>query len=526
MVEGGHRGGALNLAARLCSIARAGEVLVSESVVHLAGRVDEIDYRHRGRAALKGFREPVRYYQAWFPLDLPPEPTQTRRTSHGWWTVAAVASLVAVGSLAALVVYKRSGSMDSSLPPNAVANVDTKSGKPLSLTQFRGSPTSLAVGMGYTWAADPAGSRIAGIQADGHRLVFVGSGGGGGVTGIAVAAGSLWAVHGDNGTIVGIDPTPLTTIGSPLRVGAGASAIVGNGDQLWVANTDDGTIQRVDATRSRVEAPIPVGSQPSAIAVGLGSVWVLDPANGALVRIDPASGETLTTTPVTVGSAAIAAGHGMVWVADPSSDTVIRYDADAGALRTVAVAGGPPTIAVIPGEVWAGTTNGRLVRIEPDSLRVVDSRSIGSPVAALTGTDSSLWVATAPSPAQHRGGTLHVAAEAFDSVDPALAFGVPQATVANLLTNDGLIAFRHVGGAAGSLLVPDLATAIPKPTDDGRTYRFVLRRGLTYSNGTPVRASDVRRGMERTLTQTPSEGTLGGSTFLSSLVGAGACTPG
>ena len=153
VVEGGHRGGALNLAARLCSIARAGEVLVSESVVHLAGRVDEIDYRHRGRAALKGFREPVRYYQAWFPLDLPPEPTQTRRTSHSWWTVAAVASLVAVGSLATLVVYKRSGGIDSSLPPNAVANVDTKSGKPLSLTQFRGSPTSLAVGMGYTWAA-------------------------------------------------------------------------------------------------------------------------------------------------------------------------------------------------------------------------------------------------------------------------------------------------------------------------------------------------------------------------------------
>ena len=105
-------------------------------------------------------------------------------------------------------------------------------------------------------------------------------------------------------------------------------------------------------------------------------------------------------------------------------------------------------------------------------------------------------------------------------MDPALAFGVTQATVANHLTNDGLVAFRHVGGAAGSLLVPDLATAIPQPTDDGRTYRFVLRRGLTYSNGTPVRASDVRRGMERALTQNGAESTLGGSTFLSSLVGA------
>ena len=55
-VEGGYRGGPLNLAARLCSMAAAGEVLVSEGIVHLARRVDEMTYVDRGRVELKGLR--------------------------------------------------------------------------------------------------------------------------------------------------------------------------------------------------------------------------------------------------------------------------------------------------------------------------------------------------------------------------------------------------------------------------------------------------------------------------------------
>ena len=53
-VAGGYRGGALNLAARLCSIAGPGEVLVSEGIVHLARHVDEMSYVDRGRVELKG----------------------------------------------------------------------------------------------------------------------------------------------------------------------------------------------------------------------------------------------------------------------------------------------------------------------------------------------------------------------------------------------------------------------------------------------------------------------------------------
>jgi class 3 adenylate cyclase len=59
-VEGGYRGAALNLAARLCGLAGPNEILVSEVVVHLARRVDGLSYRPWGLAELKGFDAPVR----------------------------------------------------------------------------------------------------------------------------------------------------------------------------------------------------------------------------------------------------------------------------------------------------------------------------------------------------------------------------------------------------------------------------------------------------------------------------------
>jgi WD40 repeat protein/class 3 adenylate cyclase len=58
-VDGGYRGGALNLAARLCSIADAGEILASRELAHLARKVDGVKYVERGAIRLKGLDEPV-----------------------------------------------------------------------------------------------------------------------------------------------------------------------------------------------------------------------------------------------------------------------------------------------------------------------------------------------------------------------------------------------------------------------------------------------------------------------------------
>lgn len=103
------------------------------------------------------------------------------------------------------------------------------------------------------------------------------------------------------------------------------------------------------------------------------------------------------------------------------------------------------------------------------------------------------------------------------SLDPAWTYSPSTDTVLGL-TNDGLVGFRRAGGAAGDELVPDLATSMPVTTDGGRTWTATLRRGILYSTGQPVRASDVRRALERDF-RLRSDGLFA----LRKLVGASGC---
>lgn len=62
---------ALNLAARLCSLAAPGEILASREVIHLARAVDGVTYVERGEARLKGLTEPSSSY-GWSPRRMTP----------------------------------------------------------------------------------------------------------------------------------------------------------------------------------------------------------------------------------------------------------------------------------------------------------------------------------------------------------------------------------------------------------------------------------------------------------------------
>jgi WD40 repeat protein/class 3 adenylate cyclase len=79
-VEDGFRGGALNLAARLCSRAQAGEVLASAELVSLAGAVEGIAFRALEPLELKGLEGPVPVTQVLQRQPLP-EPGAARPAS-------------------------------------------------------------------------------------------------------------------------------------------------------------------------------------------------------------------------------------------------------------------------------------------------------------------------------------------------------------------------------------------------------------------------------------------------------------
>lgn len=83
-VRGGYRGGALNLAARLCSIAAAGEILATETATGLARRTEGLVFVGRGQVTLKGLAQPVRVLQIGREGELPDElpPLQPLLATH------------------------------------------------------------------------------------------------------------------------------------------------------------------------------------------------------------------------------------------------------------------------------------------------------------------------------------------------------------------------------------------------------------------------------------------------------------
>ena len=84
------------------------------------------------------------------------------------------------------------------------------------------------------------------------------------------------------------------------------------------------------------------------------------------------------------------------------------------------------------------------------------------------------------------------------SLDPSIDF-TTQGGEVHWLTYLGPYSFAHASGTAGTAIIPSVATGMPTISDGGKTYTFTIRKGLTYSDGSPVKASDLTFAIERDL---------------------------
>jgi peptide/nickel transport system substrate-binding protein len=136
-------------------------------------------------------------------------------------------------------------------------------------------------------------------------------------------------------------------------------------------------------------------------------------------------------------------------------------------------------------------------------------------LAACGGGGSSSGGVTTGDSGGHEGGTLLGAYAGFpDYLDPALSHTV-EGWTATYDTYIPLLTFAHASGEAGGKVIPGLATALPKVSADGKTYTLTLRKGLKYSNGELVVASDFTHSLERVFILNS-----GGSPFYEGIVGA------
>ncbi|WP_371669032.1 ABC transporter substrate-binding protein [Streptomyces sp. NBC_00289] len=74
-----------------------------------------------------------------------------------------------------------------------------------------------------------------------------------------------------------------------------------------------------------------------------------------------------------------------------------------------------------------------------------------------------------------------------------------------------LVTNKTEPGKAGAELTPDLATGLAKVTDDGKTYTYTLRDGVTWEDGKEITSKDIKYGIERVWAQ---DVLSGGPTYL------------
>ncbi|MEV0206448.1 ABC transporter substrate-binding protein [Streptomyces sp. NPDC050788] len=117
----------------------------------------------------------------------------------------------------------------------------------------------------------------------------------------------------------------------------------------------------------------------------------------------------------------------------------------------------------------------------------------------------------------HKGGTLTVLnSEAQTDFDPARLYTSGGGNVPSLVFRT-LTTRNRENGAAGSKVVPDLATDTGRPNKDATVWTYTLKKGLKYEDGTAITSADIKYGIERSFAAELS----GGAPYLRDwLVGA------
>lgn len=387
--EGGYRGEALNVAARLCSIARGGEVLASDTVTAVAGRVDGVRSAGRRVVRVKGIREPLQIV-AMAP-EVPYRPVVAKGRLRARWIVAASVLAALVVAVVGGVTLSRAGSHGApAVPPLEVrsgfATIDPRTNRVDDFHRdipLTGYPI-IAVGARHAWVLTDNVVRQVSL-ASGRtvgRIPFAGA------DWLVEGAGGLWVNENQDipqNLLYRIDPSSLQiqqrvvvsdasgwltsdargvwfcangilTVVSPHGQTAGhypvhcvngvdgTDSLVAAYGALWVLSLQG--VERIDPASGRIEQTIPPFA-PSRICAGMGAIWVL--TGGSVVEIDPATNRAVRHFSVP-GGEAIAAAFGSLWVS--TLDHIIRIDPTTGKRIVIPAGAVPEQLVAGGGRLW------------------------------------------------------------------------------------------------------------------------------------------------------------------------------
>ena len=413
--EGGYRGRALNVAARLCSLAGPGEVLASETVAALAGRDGLVGFSARKPVRVKGIDDPIRFVEVVSATPLPPLPSAPSapraRLAHRRLTLVALAAVLIAGAAVTYALVRPSGG-SSTLVPDSLAVIDPATNDVVWHVELGGVPAHVAAAGNWAWALS-RDQTISLVDLNSRRLVRT-FGVPATTAGLAAGPDSAWV--GDS-----VDPAVLelktasgrvtaTIPAPPIPTNAGvnaeeglprldAGALATGAGALWFLS-GDATLTRIDPEEDRVVARVRhkgvPGAAPAYVATDGDAVWVY--AWGSdLTRVDPGT-NTVVSSMKLEASGPLAAGLGSVWIVDNASSQIWQVDPGSptgrsapSIVRSIPLSGVPLGVAVGAGAVWVATAEGDVSRIEPTSGRVTTIQ-LDATLASIDATDESVFV--------------------------------------------------------------------------------------------------------------------------------------
>jgi class 3 adenylate cyclase/ABC-type transport system substrate-binding protein/tRNA A-37 threonylcarbamoyl transferase component Bud32 len=533
-VEGGYRGDALNLAARICGQAGPGQVLVSQTVSHLASTLEGVNYVPRS-VRLKGYDEPVRVMEVSTSETAAPTGAvarfRRRLKTHPRASVVAALSVVTVLALVATTLPRvfsgGDGTGSASLRPG-IALLDAESLEPVAQLPVL-EPVEGYFAEGAFWFLNLEPLSFVRIDPGTLRITKTISSPLFNISSFAVDSNSVWEADHDHPILVRIDiATGREVDRIDLRHqgfpdGGLSGPVVGAGS-VWVAKGEE--LLRIDPASGELVSRIPVGDRIASEYLGYGEGTVFVPVGWDRLALVDSNTETVTTSvPLYPHVKFTAGGGGFAWATSADGDQVFKVATNGGLERSFRTGRGPESITYGEGRVWvANFDSGSLGIIDPatgetDSLdvgRSVQGVAVGAGHVAITVGGRSAEAVLAAL----KGSVLRLAAtESYDGqIDPALAdepgmWQVERATCAKLLN------YPDVEAPEGWELQPEIAVTMPEVTNGGRTYLFKIRPGYTFSppSNQPITAETFRFSIERALS--PELGRTPGAKYLSDVVG-------
>ncbi len=452
-------------------------------------------------------------------LDSPPRTSASGaargRRRAGGLLIAAGGAILLLAALAGLAVDFASGSSVGLVAaPNTTAVINPATNHVTAQIPVGDTPDGIAVGDGSIWVANTVDHTLSEVDAR-SRTVERTLAPADTVDGVAAGDGQLWAFESaDWAHAVRIDPsygTALVRVKLSPYAGtypaSSTAAVVGDGS-AWFADNAAAVVQV--ARNGAIRSTTNVGNETTGIAVGDGSAWATDLSSDTVSRIEPGGG-VVATIPVGRGASGITVGGGSVWVADTYDNTVTRINPGTNSVSTtIRVGDGPQGVAWGDGSLWvANGGDGTVSRIDPRTDRVVATITVGQSPQQLIVTDHRVWVTVQAKPpaivsgTESQPGVIRISRERpFPYLDPTRVGAADQDELQMLYeTCAGLLTYRDVSGAAGERLVPDVATALPTVSANGRTYTFTIRKGFRFSppSGAPVTAETFEHTIDRML---------------------------